>query len=116
MADEEFRPTGLSPSHAFLLMLVVERPGTAQKELGQSLQLAPSTVTRLVDALVRRDLVTRLSSGRTATVFPTDQGRQLLPAIQEAWWRLHRRYNAKLGAPGEALTRKIDRAQGELEG
>jgi DNA-binding MarR family transcriptional regulator len=117
MAEEEFRPTGLSPSHAFLLMLVAERPGTAQKELGESLQLAPSTVTRLVDTLVHRDLVTRTSSGRTVTVFPTTKGSRLLPAIHEAWTRLHDRYSAKLGrAAGDDLTRKVDRAQAELEG
>ncbi len=117
MAHEEFRPTGLSPSHAFLLMLVAERPGTAQKGLGESLQLAPSTVTRLVDTLVYRGLVTRQSSGRTVTVFPTAKGTQLLPAIHEAWWGLRRRYSAKLGeTAGDELTRKVDRAQGVLEG
>lgn len=116
MAEEEFRTTGLSPSHAFLLMLVGERPGTAQKGLGESLQLAPSTVTRLVDTLVHRELVTRTSSGRTVTVFPTESGRQLLPAIHEAWWSLRDRYSAKLGeAAGEELTRQIDQARGKLE-
>jgi DNA-binding MarR family transcriptional regulator len=98
-------------------MLVAERPGLAQKGLGEALQLAPSTVTRLVDTLVHRRLVTRRSSGRTATVVPTQSGSQLLPAIHEAWWRLHRRYSAKLGkAAGKELTREIDRAQGVLEG
>lgn len=117
IADEEFYTTGLSPSHAFLLMLVAEQPGTAQKELGESLQLAPSTVTRLVDTLVHRDLVTRQSSGRKATISPTRSGKQLLPAIHEAWWRLHRRYSAVLGkAAGDKLTREIDRTQKQLEG
>ena len=41
LADEEFRLTGLSPSHAFLLMLVNEKPGITQKELGLALNLAP---------------------------------------------------------------------------
>ena len=117
MAEEEYRPTGLSPSHAFLLMLVIERPGTAQKDLGESLQLAPSTITRLVDALIHRDLVTRTSVGRTTTVFPTDAGRRLLPAIHDAWWRLRQRYVSRLGeADGEELTRKIDDAQERLDG
>jgi DNA-binding MarR family transcriptional regulator len=97
-------------------MLVVEGPGTAQKELGLSLQLAPSTVTRLVDTLVRRELVTRKARGRTAGVFPTRRGRELLPAIRDAWWSLHRRYSARLGeAAGDDLTRRIDRAQAALE-
>jgi DNA-binding MarR family transcriptional regulator len=116
LAEEEFRTTGLSPSHAYLLMLVLEQPGTTQKELGESLQLAPSTVTRLVDTLVHRGLVTRRSSGRSTTVTPTPRARQLLPSIEQAWWRLRDRYSDSLGAAaGEALTRRIGRAQAQLE-
>lgn len=49
MAEEEFRRTGLSPSHAFLMMLVNDNPGIGQKELREQLHLAPSTVTRFID-------------------------------------------------------------------
>ncbi|MEE8416834.1 MAG: MarR family transcriptional regulator [Desulfobacterales bacterium] len=49
MAEEEFRRTGLSPSHAFLMMLVNDNPGIGQKELCEQLHLAPSTVTRFID-------------------------------------------------------------------
>jgi len=34
MADEEFAPTGLAPSQTYLLMIVIDNPGTNQKELG----------------------------------------------------------------------------------
>ena len=52
MADEAFRPTGLSPSHAFIVMLVNDEPGIGPKKLCEALNLAPSTVTRFVDALI----------------------------------------------------------------
>jgi DNA-binding MarR family transcriptional regulator len=64
MADEEFRRTGLSPSHAFLMMLVNDTPGIAQKELAESLQLAPSTVTRFIDSLVHKGYLTREVEGK----------------------------------------------------
>ena len=51
MAEEAFGKVGLSPSHAFLVMLVNEQPGISQKELSRALNLAPSTVTRFVDSL-----------------------------------------------------------------
>jgi len=38
MAAEEFDPTGLSPSHAFLMMLVNDNPGAGQKELCEQLR------------------------------------------------------------------------------
>jgi DNA-binding MarR family transcriptional regulator len=116
LADVEFRSTGLAPSHAFLLMLVAENPGVAQKEASRSLQLAPSTVTRMVDALAQKKLVTRTTSGRTTMVSPTKKGTELLPAIHEAWWSLRRSYCKKLGdVEGDELARRIDEARTELE-
>ena len=116
MAGEEFRATGLSPSHAFLLMLACEEPGIAQKELGQALHLAPSTVTRLVDALAARKLVTRASEGKSARITPTEQGLALQPDIAAAWKRLQGRYCTVLGQEaGDDLARAIGSASSRLE-
>jgi DNA-binding MarR family transcriptional regulator len=116
MAEDSFRPTGLSPSHAFLLMLACEDPGIAQKELGRWLHLAPSTVTRLVDALVARGLVTRATEGKSARIRPTAKGRAMQPEIAAAWKRLHERYCAVLGnEAGDELARTIGRVSETLE-
>ena len=40
MAEEDFRVTGLSPSLAFLVMLVNDSPGIGQKELCEPLHLS----------------------------------------------------------------------------
>ena len=74
LAEEEFRTTGLSPSNAFLVMVVVDRPGISQKEVAEALHLAPSTITRFVDSLVSRRLMTRETAGRAACLFPTATG------------------------------------------
>ena len=118
MAEEEFRYAGLSPSHAYLLMLVDERPGITQKELGEALHLAPSTVTRFVDALChRRELVERRTEGKTARIYPTQKGLELKKQIAECWHNLYRRYSAVLGEEeGCALTRAIDLANEKLKG
>jgi DNA-binding MarR family transcriptional regulator len=50
--------TGLSPSHAFLMMLATDYPGIGQKELSERLHLAPSTVTRFIDSLVHKGYLT----------------------------------------------------------
>lgn len=105
VAEQEFSRLGLSPSHAFLLMLVVEKPGITQKELAEHLHLAPSTVSRFADLLVQRGLVEKRVSGKLAQVFPTAFGKEQLPVIQEAWKALYERYSAILGKEeGEALT------------
>ncbi len=117
MAEEEFRFTGLSPSHAFLLMLVNEQPGITQKELSEALHLAPSTVTRLVDSLrIPRDLVERRTEGKSARIFPTDQGRDLQDLIAKCWKGLYHRYSKILGeAEGCDLTKAIDQASERIK-
>ena len=115
MAEESFRKTGLSPSHAFLLMLVNDHPGITQKELAESLQLAPSTVTRFIDALVYKGLLTRKIEGKASKVSPTGDGQALQASIEAAWKDLHARYAKVLGLrEGDALTAMIDAASEKL--
>ena len=115
MADDEFRPTGLSPSHAFLMMLVNDNPGIGQKELCEQLHLAPSTVTRFVDALVYKGFLTRQTYGKACKVYATDEGSNLRQPIENAWKSLHQRYAAVLGLKnGDKLTAMIDAASNKL--
>jgi DNA-binding MarR family transcriptional regulator len=115
MAEEAFRKTGLSPSHAFLVMLVNDHPGIAQKELADNLQLAPSTVTRFIDSLEYKGYLTRRTEGKASRVYPTDEGKNLQSTIDEAWTNLHMRYAKVLGLrEGDALTAMIDAAYDKL--
>jgi DNA-binding MarR family transcriptional regulator len=115
MADEEFRRTGLSTAHAFLMMLVNDNPGIGQKELCEHLHLAPSTVTRFVDTLVYKGYLTRQIDGKASKVYPTKEGETLRKPIEDAWKSLHRRYAEGLGLEeGDELTTMIDDASIKL--
>ncbi len=115
MADDAFRRTGLSPSHAFLMMLVNDNPGIGQTELCERLHLAPSTVTRFIDALVYKGYLERRSEGKASKVFATKTGEALQPAIDDAWSGLHQRYAKVLGLQeGDDLTAMIDAASAKL--
>ncbi|MCG8565604.1 MAG: MarR family transcriptional regulator, partial [Desulfobacterales bacterium] len=57
LAENAFRPLKLSPAHASLLLQVYEMPGISPKDLSQKLHLTPSTITRFIDALVKRKLL-----------------------------------------------------------
>lgn len=115
MAEEEFRKTGLSPSHAFLMMLVNDHPGIGQKELCEQLHLAPSTVTRFIDSLVYKGYLTRQSEGKTSKVYATKEGGDLQIPIEDAWKSLHQRYAKVLGLEkGDELTALIDHASHQL--
>ncbi|HHJ14465.1 MAG TPA: MarR family transcriptional regulator [Gammaproteobacteria bacterium] len=84
--EAEFRPTGLSPSHAYLMRLILDEPGLSQKQLAEELRLDPSTVARFVDALAARRLVHRDTSSsdrRSATVIPTREGKRLQKTLEK---------------------------------
>ncbi len=116
LAEEAFRPTGLSPSHAFVLMLAAEEPGIGPGELAERLALAPSTVTRFVDALVLKGLLSRTAEGRAARLAATPAGLALLKGVEQAWKRLHAAYLDVLGPESDRLARELDEACRKLEG
>jgi DNA-binding MarR family transcriptional regulator len=117
MAEDAFRPTGMSPNYAFLLMLVCEKPGISQKEIGEHLQLSPSTITRFVDKLEAKGYMGRTVNGKTTLLHPTEDGQGLLQAIYDSWARLYNQYSDILGEDaGKSLTEATWKATLELEG
>lgn len=109
MAEEEFRITGLTPPHAFLLMLVNNEPGISQKQLGEKLRLAPSTVTRFIDRAESRGLVRRKTKGKNTFIHSTEKGEKLQAPIEKSWENLYRRYTGILGEKkSDRITAMID--------
>jgi len=116
LAEECFKPVGLSPSHAFLMMLAIENPGVSPSELAGQLHLAPSTVTRLADSLIHKGLLEKSAKGKAVSIRPTNQGAKLGAEIAAAWKALYQAYSASLGEKaGQDLTRSIHLAARKLD-
>jgi DNA-binding MarR family transcriptional regulator len=116
MAEEEFAISGLSPTYAYLLMVVYDKEGISQKELGEILHLQPSTVTRLIDKVIGRGLINKELEGRTAHIYATEKGKELEKTIHECWMNLRRRYTDILGeSEGDELTLRLDQVSNQLE-
>ena len=116
MAENAFKGTGLSPSRAFMVMLVNENPGITQGELASHLHLAPSTLTRLADKLVYQGIVERGQEGKIVKIYPTTEGKALGKTIEAAWKQLYTEYSAILGEDtGIELTRALAEANRRLE-
>ena len=116
MAEKEFRPTGLAPSLAFVVMTVNRKPGITAGELSAIMQLQPSTVTRLVDKLEDNGYLRRHNEGRYIEVFPTSEATRLNESLKSAWQSLHRRYSTMLGEQAaNQLTAAIYAASSKLE-
>lgn len=96
-ADEVFGSVGLSSSHVLILHLVEGNPKIQPSSLAQKLYLKPSTITRLVQKLERRQLVERKSEGRATSIVCTNKGRELASEMQGQWIKLIDQKRNQLG-------------------
>jgi len=97
LAEEAFIPLGLSPSYAFLILLVYENPGITPSALSVELNLDPSTITRLADKMILRSLIKKEKNGKTMHFQPTESLTNLLPELEKCWFDLKDSYDNILG-------------------
>ncbi len=83
LATAVWKKAALSPSHAYLLMIVLADPGVQPGALSEELHLTPSTITRLIEKLEGKKLVIRTTEGKTTSVYPTAKSKELKPLLQE---------------------------------
>lgn len=97
LAVESWKKIGLAPSHAYLLKLVIDEPGMQAGILAEQLQLTPSTITRLIEKLEEKKLVTRVTEGKTTNVFPTQKAKEMKIQIKQCIEEFHEKYVKILG-------------------
>ena len=82
LAIESWKKIGFSPSHAYLLLTVIEEPGVQPGTLAEELQLTPSTITRLIEKLEAQKLLVRTVEGKVTNVYPTPKAKELYPIMR----------------------------------
>ncbi|HTE13273.1 MAG TPA: MarR family transcriptional regulator [Chitinophagaceae bacterium] len=82
LAIAVWKKTDLSPSHAYLLMIVLADPGVQPGNLSAELHLTPSTITRLIEKLEDKKLVVRNTEGKTTYVYPTAKAKEMKTLLQ----------------------------------
>lgn len=97
MAEDAFRVTGLSPSYAHLMLLLIDEPGLSQNELSKRMNLKASTMTRFIDKLIVMRYVERVQEGRSSFIYPTQEGKNLKTEINKALKNLYKSYCDVLG-------------------
>ncbi len=114
LANKSWKKLGLSPSHAYLLMLVIEEPGIQPTGLVGQLQLTPSTITRLIEKLEEKKLVIRTTEGKITNVYPTPKAKNLLPELKDCMDHFYQCYSTILGKEEstkmvQQLTKLVDK-------
>jgi len=112
MAEEAFGRVGLSPSLAYLLMQISDRPGIPLGRVADVLMLDASTLTRLVEKLEAKGWVERRADGRGRLLFLTSAGARNVPAVRQAWTDLEAAYTSVLGEDHARVITKLSLATG----
>jgi MarR family transcriptional regulator, organic hydroperoxide resistance regulator len=107
LAEETFRPTGLAPSAAYVLLAVLREPGTSPGHVAEVMMLDRSTVTRLVEGLEKKGLVSRKAAGRAVEVSPTAAALQLRGSLRRCGRAVYRRFRSELGPRAGRLADEV---------
>lgn len=88
--DEALRPHGLTVNQLNILAVIISEKQIRPGQLGQSLGMEKSTVSRTVDRMVRKDWlkVTPGEDSRTQLLTVTSKGRKLLLSVTPIWDQL----------------------------
>jgi DNA-binding MarR family transcriptional regulator len=95
-----FKPFFLTPSQAFMLRVVLEKPSLLQSELAKELAISRPTATRTLDGLQKLGLVERRtteSDGREYAIYPTASAQKLKESLNEASAAVTKRLKKELG-------------------
>ncbi len=109
---DAFAPFGLTPPQAFMLRVVLDRPGLLQRELAEAMSVSRPTATRALDALEAKKLVERrwrVADGREQEIHPTRPAREMKAALNEASGAVTARLKRQLGAAH--FTDTVDRVR-----
>lgn len=96
IAETAFMDLGLTPSDAYLIMVVNEKPNVQPTEISERILLAPSTITRMIEKLEKRSIVTRTQEGKYTYVAVTIKGKDLYTNIIATWDHIHATFTNKL--------------------
>ncbi len=97
---EAYKSFDLSPPHAFLLRVVLAKPGLMPRELATELSLSRSTVTRFLDSLEKRGFLVRKmvrQDGREVQIFPTKSAQAIHEELDQTGRKLSKLMHELIG-------------------
>jgi DNA-binding MarR family transcriptional regulator len=105
--DSYFKDFGLTTSYVELLLEIKELGPSGQSELSEKLRFAPSTITRFIAKLEKRELVNREKEGRSVIISLTEKGAALVKQLNDAYETARTDLEDKLGPKYVDTTRRL---------
>lgn len=114
-----FKEFGLTPSQAFMLRVILAKPGRHQIELAKEMNITKPTASRSLDGLAQLGFIERRGSdkdSRGVQIFPTRQALKICDELNAASGEVTKKFKLLLGGDefGEIVSRlhKISSAIG----
>lgn len=112
LAKSAFKTLDISPNHALTLLVINDIDSSSPCEIAKTMTMDPSTITRFIDQLEKKDYVTRHYKGRCANVTLTEKGMNLLPEIEACWNKINSDCEEILGRDfSQSMAKKTDEAK-----
>jgi len=108
--DEELRPFGIKGSQLNLLVVIARQGPVRRIDIGNLIQLEPSTLTRNLQVMLKNPWVEEMDHGQDARGLPlaaTPGGKALLDRVAPAWHRAQHKAHRLLGGNGAALVLEV---------
>lgn len=114
--EQAFQDLELSPSHAYLLRVVLASPGISQQGIANELKLEKSTITRFVEALENKGYLKRVKTGREQCVYPTQAATDIFDQLEQQGDLLYQKMTKNLGkTPLKQLVGELRATGSKLE-
>ncbi len=103
MADQSFSRINLHPTYGYIITLIGNYEYTKVKVIAEELNLDSSTITRMINKLIKLGYVQKGSDKSKVDLSLTIEGQELLKEVVKCWDDFHSKYKEAL-SEGE-LTR-----------
>lgn len=95
-----FKPWGLTPSQAFMLRVILEKPQSYQNALAKEMNITKPTASRGLDGLQKLGLIERMPStddAREMEIHPTQKAMAMKDGINAASGEVTKKFKKLLG-------------------
>jgi len=108
LIDRKVKPFGFTTSYALILIEAKKAGEISQKDISERFFLAPSTVTRFIDKMEKKELVKRIQNGKSVGITLTKKGELLALDVETAVGEAEDEIKEKLGSKyHETLTKML---------
>lgn len=105
--DAYFKEDKLATSYVELLLLIEDYDKISQKAIAQKMNLAPSTITRFINKLIKKRLVSKMMDGRISYVELSETGKKEVPKLRKKYEQAEEDLKELLGSRYVDTTKQL---------